>query len=344
MFSEMPAPAFRYRGRMFSSTMSQLWKHILSRLSDELALACQRLVPERPALLVFMFHVLFEDAAAMSRHEVDPQQRITTDIFARFVAHFLAHGYQFVTPADVLRGLDPAGRYALLTFDDGYFNNQLALPILRRYGVPATFFISSHHVLAGQAFWWDVVYRARRRQPLPPAAQLAEYERLKSMRHPEIDHYLLTHFGPDALRPVGDLDRPFTPAELQAFAREPEVTLGNHTAHHAILTNYAPAAAAHELAACQQHLAQLAGPTPRAVAYPNGNTSAAVVAAATTAGLCLGVTVEPGKNYLPFARHTVDTLRLKRFLLWGDRDVERQCRLFRADFNLKERLRSWQRG
>lgn len=324
--------------------MKQLWKHVLSQLSEALALAHRAVRPERPALLVFMFHVLFEDAAAMSRHEVDPQQRITTGIFAQLVAHFLAHGYQFVTPADVLRGLDPAGKYAWLTFDDGYFNNQLALPVLRRYGVPATFFISSHHVLAGQAFWWDVVYRARRRQPLPPAAQLAEYKQLKSMRHEEIDAYLRAHFGPDALRPVGDLDRPFTPAELQAFAREPLVTLGNHTAHHAILTNYAPAAAAHELAAGQQHLAQLAGPTPLAVAYPNGNTSAAVVAAARAAGLRLGVTVEPGKNYLPFAEHEVDILQLKRFLLWGNRDVARQCRLFRTDFNLKERLRSWRRG
>jgi peptidoglycan/xylan/chitin deacetylase (PgdA/CDA1 family) len=324
--------------------MNRPWHLLLNHLSEALALAHRATRPERPALLVFMFHVLFEDAAAMHRHEVDPQQRITTGIFAQFVAHFLAHGYQFVTPADVLRGLDPAGRYALLTFDDGYFNNQLALPILRRYGVPATFFISSHHVLTGQAFWWDVVYRARRLKPLAPAVQLAEYAQLKGMQHPEIAQYLLAHFGPDALRPVGDLDRPFTPAELRAFAQEPEVSLGNHTAHHAILTNYAPAAAAHELSACQQHLAALAGSTPLAVAYPNGNVSAAVAAAADAVGLRLGVTVEPGKNYLPFAENHVDIFQLRRFLLWGDRNVERQCRLFRSDFNLKERLRSWRRG
>ena len=324
--------------------MLSSWKQTLSWLTDELALACRPLVAERPALVIAMFHVLFADAAAMSRHEVDPQQHTTVDSFARFVAYFLACGYTFVTPAAVLAGLDPAGRYVLLTFDDGYFNNQLALPVLRRYGVPATFFISSHHVRTGQAFWWDVVYRARRRQPLPPAAQLAEHAHLKQLRHPEIDQYLRAQFGPEALRPVGDLDRPFTPAELQAFAREPLVTLGNHTAHHAILTNYAPAAAAHELAACQQHLAALAGPTPLAVAYPNGNTSAAVVAAAAGAGLRLGVTVEPGKNYLPFADNQVDTWQLRRFLLWGNQNVERQCALFRTDFHPKKVLRSLRRG
>ena len=324
--------------------MTSAYKHSLNWLSDELALAYRALRPERPALVVAMFHVLFADAAAMSRHEVDPQQRTTAAVFAQFVAHFLAHGYTFVSPADVLRGLDPAGKYVLITFDDGYFNNELALPVLRHYGVPATFFISSHHVLSGQAFWWDVVYRARRRQPLPPAAQQAEYQHLKSLRHPEVDEYLLAQFGPDALRPVGDLDRPFTPAELLEFAREPLVTLGNHTAHHAILTNYDPAAAGQELAACQQHLAALTGPTPLAVAYPNGNASAAVVAAAAAAGLRLGVTVEPGKNYLPFAENQVDIFQLRRFLLWGDRDVERQCALFRTDFHPKKFLRSLRRG
>ncbi|NML67710.1 polysaccharide deacetylase family protein [Hymenobacter sp. RP-2-7] len=285
-----------------------------------------------------MFHVLFEDEAAMLRHEVDPQQRITVELFAQFVADFLAHGYVFVTPADVLRGLDPAGRYALITFDDGYYNNRLALPVLRRYGVPATFFISSDHVLSGHAFWWDVVYRGRRAQPLAPAAQAAEYALLQRLHHLDIAEYLRAQFGPAALLPVGDLDRPFTPAELAAFAAEPEVVLGNHTAHHAVLTHYASADANQELAACQHYLAHLTGEIPCAVAYPNGNVSAVVRAAAATAGLELGTTVAAGKNYLPFAQHGVDMLLLNRFLLWGNRDVARQCALFRTDFQPKRWL------
>jgi len=319
--------------------MGSAWKRTLARLDERLALAHLATVPERPALLVFMFHVLFADEAAMAQNLVDPQQRITTQIFAQFVAYFLAQGYTFVSPADVLRGLNPGLKYALITFDDGYFNNTLALPILRHYGVPATFFISTHHVQAQLAFWWDVVYRERQRRPLPPVEQRAEYAHLKQLRHPEVEQYLVAHFGPEALRPVGDLDRPFAPAELAAFARAPEVFLGNHTHHHAVLTNYAPLAAAHELAACQQALVELTGAAPCAVAYPNGNVSAAVVAAATGAGLRLGATVRPGKNYLPFARHGVDVLQLRRFLLWGDRDVARQCALFRTDFQLKRLLR-----
>lgn len=319
--------------------MLPAWKRTLNWLNEQIALAYLAVQPERPALLVFMFHVLFETEAAMQLDLVDPQQRITTQIFADFVTYYQAHGYTFVTPGDVLAGLDPARRYVLITFDDGYYNNHLALPILRRYGVPATFFISSHHVQAGRAFWWDVVYRARRRQPLPPAAQQAEYALLKQLQHEEIEAYLFTHFGPDALRPVSDLDRPFTPAELAAFAQAPEVVLGNHTSHHAVLTNYPPPVATRELLDCQQYLAQLTGTLPCAVAYPNGNVSAAVLAAAGEVGLRLGTTVQAGKNYLPFAYHHVDSLQLKRFLLWGDQDVARQCALFRTDFHVKQLLR-----
>ncbi|AMR27352.1 hypothetical protein A0257_09770 [Hymenobacter psoromatis] len=324
--------------------MIAIWKRAFRRLDEQLALAHSAVVPERPALLVFMFHVLFESAAAIARNEVDPQQRITTLIFDQFVANFLAHGYTFVTPAEVLSGLNPARKHALITFDDGYYNNHLALPILQRYGVPATFFISSHHVLSGQAFWWDVVYRGRQRQPLPPAAQQAEYAHLKQLRHHEVDAYLLAHFGPGALRPVGDLDRPFTPAELQDFARAPEVVLGNHTAHHAVLTNYSPSEAFDELAACQHALEALTGEAPAAVAYPNGNVSVAVVAAAAQAGLRLGTTVHAGKNYLPFALHGTNLLQINRFLLWGNEDVARQCALFRTDFHLRQWLRRAQRA
>lgn len=319
--------------------MGKSWKNALNRLDEAVGRACLAVLPERPALLVFMFHVLFEDEAAMTLNLVDPQQRITTRIFAQFVAYYLTHGYTFVSPGEVVHGLDPTKKYVLITFDDGYYNNHLALPILRHYGVSATFFISSHHVLTGQAFWWDVVYRERQRQPLTPPAQHAEYAQLKQWRHPEIEQYLLAHFGPTALQPVGDLDRPFTSAELRAFAREPEVFLGNHTAHHAVLTNYLPEAAGRELVACQQHLLEIAGTAPCAVAYPNGNTSTAVVAAAAAAGLRLGVTVRAGKKYLPFARHHVNLLQLNRFLLWGDQDVAAQCARFRIDVRLRNVLR-----
>jgi peptidoglycan/xylan/chitin deacetylase (PgdA/CDA1 family) len=44
----------------------------------------------------------------------------------------------------------------VLTFDDGYIDNFLAAkPILEKFELPATFFISSKHIGTKKEFWWD---------------------------------------------------------------------------------------------------------------------------------------------------------------------------------------------
>jgi peptidoglycan/xylan/chitin deacetylase (PgdA/CDA1 family) len=43
-----------------------------------------------------------------------------------------------------------------ITFDDGYIDNyQVAKPLLEKYGLPATFFITSGNVGQAKEFWWD---------------------------------------------------------------------------------------------------------------------------------------------------------------------------------------------
>jgi peptidoglycan/xylan/chitin deacetylase (PgdA/CDA1 family) len=55
-----------------------------------------------------------------------------------------------------------------VTFDDGYADNLLtAMPLLEKYAVPATFFISSDPVERGREFWWDDLERM---SDLAPAA------------------------------------------------------------------------------------------------------------------------------------------------------------------------------
>lgn len=47
-----------------------------------------------------------------------------------------------------------------ITFDDGYVDNyRVALPILEKYHVPATFFISTGNIDTGREFWWDYLAR-----------------------------------------------------------------------------------------------------------------------------------------------------------------------------------------
>ena len=51
-------------------------------------------------------------------------------------------------------------RKVVVTFDDGYADNfQNARPILQKYGIPATFFITTGAINSREEFWWDEIGR-----------------------------------------------------------------------------------------------------------------------------------------------------------------------------------------
>jgi peptidoglycan/xylan/chitin deacetylase (PgdA/CDA1 family) len=311
----------------------------LVRATDGLiARAYLALFRERGGLLAFLFHSLFRDEREIALNQVDPLQRTTVAQFRRFIAYYLGHGYRFISPADLLRGLEPGGKYALITFDDGYFNNIRALPVLEEYGVPAVFFVSTDHVRQNKCFWWDVLYRERVAQGASPSRAYREGVGLKSKRTEQIEAELTARFGPRAFEPRGDVDRPFSPAELRAFARSPHVHLGNHTADHAILTNYPPEQARAQILGAQEALRGMTGVCPSAIAYPNGAHSGRILEACGDIGLKVGFTVRPEKNPLPLDVHSPGLLRLGRFALEGDA-IEAQCRTYRSDLLLYGLLR-----
>jgi peptidoglycan/xylan/chitin deacetylase (PgdA/CDA1 family) len=290
---------------------------------------------ERGALLCFLFHSLFEREEELWGGALDPQQGITVDMFRAFVSHFHEQGYGFVSPGQILEGLQPGGKYVLLTFDDGYFNNLRALPAMEEFDAPAVFFISSDHVREGKTFWWDVVFREGRKHRKTPEEIrriVASYKRLKTE---QVEFDLNEEFGKDALRPVGDLDRPFTPGELREFAGHRLVSLGNHTKNHAILTNYGPAEAREQIQGGQEAIEQMTGKLPEIISYPNGNSTAGIQQLARKIGLPLGMIARGGKNRLPLKFGAPEAMILKRFMLWGDCGIDAQCRATRSSVSIE---------
>ncbi len=260
------------------------------------------------AVVIFLFHSLFRDEAEVSSGHCDPQQGITVGFFREFVESLLATGIPIVDLAGAI-GAPRPGLSAVLTFDDGYYNNVRALEVLERCDVPATFFISTSHVEQGKAFWWDALYRAARRTGTGRAAIAEQIRGLKTLRNDEIEDQLRRWFGSAGLRPVSDTDRPFTPDELASFARSRHVAIGNHTSDHAILVNYSAEDARAQIAGAQRYLAGLTGVAPAAIAYPNGNYDDSVMAISRELGLGIGVTVRPGANPIP-ATGPLELLRL----------------------------------
>ncbi len=290
-----------------------------------------KLFQEKSSLSTFLFHGLFRDEKERSPNLVDPQPWITVEQFHQFVEYYIDHGYIFVSPDDVLSGLKDHNSYIMITFDDGYYNNVHALPVLQKYDIPAIFFISTNHVIYNKGFWWDVLYRERKKAGGSTKEIVREQNELKTKTAEAIEAYLQLTFGERSLEPHGDIDRPFTPHELQEFSRENNVFLGNHTSDHAILTNYCSDAIKAQICSAQDTLSSITGRTPLAISYPNGNYSDRIIKISREAGIELGIAIGCRKNYLPFTDKNVDNMRLNRFDITGCDNILAQCELFRSD-------------
>jgi peptidoglycan/xylan/chitin deacetylase (PgdA/CDA1 family) len=178
-------------------------------------------------------------------------------------------------------------RSACITFDDGYRNNfEIACPILRKYGLVATFFVATGYLGSGRMFN-DTVIEAVRRLPTgridlswiglgvrdihdnASRAQLfAEF--VNAVKYLPSDERLLasrmlTSKAQDHL-PV---DIMMTIEQVQDLPRQ-GMSVGGHTVDHPILVNLPAQEARDQISENRDELATIIGTAPTLFAYPNG--------------------------------------------------------------------------
>ena len=307
--------------------MKALVNSILKAIDS--AIEASGLCRDGDALISLLFHNVFTDPKEIEQRIVHPQQYLTVDNLDQLIEYFQNAGYCFISPTQLGDETCRGKANVLLTFDDGYANNRYALEVLRSRNVPAILFVSTNHVRDNKAFWWDVLYRERIRQGRQD--RLAdEFDQLKRLPYWEIEDTVITEFGPRALSPVSDLDRPLTPDELRELASEPEIFIGNHTMDHAILTNLDEEQIESQIEGAQVYLEKLLGHRPQCISYPNGNTDDRVIETAGRCGLKQGITVMPRKN-----RPVPDDgelMKLGRYCITFSENAPRQYRSIRNDF------------
>ena len=297
-----------------------------------------KLFREKNSLMIFLFHGLFKDEKESSSNVVDPQYWITVKQFQQFIEYYLNHDYKFVSPEDLLNNLTVDKKYIMITFDDGYFSNQYALPVLKKYNIPAIFFISTDHVKYNKCFWWDVLFREMKNLNKSKKEIIKEQKLLKTKKNQEIEAYLKNKFGEKAIIPECDIDRPFNQTELKEFSKEKYVFLGNHTSDHSILINYPKDLIKSQILEAQNRLYEITGITPSIISYPDGAVSDEIIEISKEIGLKLGITTEFKKNYLPLDCKNNNCMKLGRYVLSGSDDILKQCELFRSDILLYTRL------
>lgn len=276
---------------------------------------------ENGQLLVFYFHGLFESFKQKDLNHIDPQNNMTVEQFTDFIDYFQNHNYKFVLPEDLNTGLENDQPYAMITFDDGYFNNMLAVNILKKYKVPAHIFISTKNIIENKSYWWDIIYKYRSQQAVSVQKIQSEQKYLKGFKYTFIDDYILKNFGKEAFIPWSDIDRAFNKEEIKNLGTNTYISFGNHTHNHAILTNYNEEEIREELRISNKIIFELTKSKPVSIAFPNGNYNQKVLEATEKEGIQYAFTTEPDRNLFPIGnnkltclnRYMTNTTKINKF-------------------------------
>lgn len=244
-----------------------------------------RLLPGTRAnrLLILIYHRVHPRPDPMFPGEVDAE---------RFDWHMaLLRRYCHLLPlADGTAGLkrgDLPPRAVAVTFDDGYADNAtVALPILEKHGIAATFFITAGFLNGGR-MWNDSIIEAVRRAPGETIATgpiglgtlpLSRAEARGSTAEKIIDavKYLPTErraaLVDEFCARVGaevPTDLMMTCEQVQRLASA-GMEIGAHTMTHPILCTLTDEAARREMQESRAALESIVGRPVRAFAYPNG--------------------------------------------------------------------------
>jgi peptidoglycan/xylan/chitin deacetylase (PgdA/CDA1 family) len=187
-------------------------------------------------------------------------------------------------------------RSVVVTFDDGYADNLLqAKPMLGRFGVPATVFVTTAPLDEERELWWDELERALEHAPLPPrrlpgaspawelpeAAAPASADRLQLFhawrdwlmqrsheeRRKALDALLAAAGCGVAPRPS---HRTLTEEEIAELAADGAIEVGAHTVTHPMLSLLPPSERRSEMLASKRRLEALLDRPVRSFAHPFG--------------------------------------------------------------------------
>ena len=306
--------------------------------------------------IVLAYHRIVEDYEQSARHEM-PSMLTSADMFERHL-DWIGRHFRFVD-------LDTIGEHArhhalfpepvvAVTFDDGYEDvDQLAVPILKRRGIPAAVFVVTD--LIGQPLWqvhdqlyhlvakgfatWDnprrqlhgvltdlglpasELLRSRTATSTPLTTISALLPSLPRDDVRRVMAYLETSVG-NGFRPIArSLDWP----ALRRM-RDDGFTIGSHTRTHVSLPMESPETAAAELAGSKRALEEHLGGPVAHFAYPGGEFTPEVVDALARAGYTSGYTACPHGD----PRHP--ELTIERLLLWEGSSIDADGRFSPAIF------------
>lgn len=246
-----------------------------------------RLFVRKPSLLSLYFH--------------DPSPKVFGDVIEWCIRHKYAFIDLDVFYAIVVDGKKlPQKRVVFLSFDDGWRSNLQLLPVIEKYNVPITIFVSTASVCEGN-YWWEYVLNLHGRDMV---------ERMKMLPYDEFCEAV------NGMKIRCTLDRSAVDeTELQKLINHPLVSIQSHTVSHPILTNCPDAVLEYELSESKRFLEDKTKGDVIAFSYPNGDVGDREKNAVKKAGYKLAFTTQAHNIGLD----TIDEFLIPRMAMntWG---------------------------
>gem|GEM_PF-1176032 len=253
----------------------------------------------RNKMLILGYHGL-----TSNRYDIPPVTLLHVEHFERQIQHITRH-YNVISlrraAEHIASGENFPNNTAVITFDDGYRNNlTLALPILEKYGAPATVFVTAGYVGDNKILPFDEVFLIVTDAARDRSGRVSDM-RLSSLRFNDITdmaysyHAIMTELK---TRTVDDQKKYIVrlrkslgieqythplnviedfnivnPDELLKLSGSDLIDIGSHTVNHQILSKTDLDTAAREISYSRILLEKFTGKTVDLFAYPNGRAS-----------------------------------------------------------------------
>lgn len=230
----------------------------------------------------------------------------------------------------------------LLTFDDGFINNyRLGYPVIKKYEIPALFFISTSNMETGAPFWFDRVIDPIQQYKLdcvdlrplglgsyhfPPGNGESRWSSIQSLLEDvkradeHQDGVFITAIAeqlqlmgrkaaageePGACLPLGV-------EHVSEMHRSGLCHFGSHSHRHAILAKLSDPVLQDELISSRNRLEKTLGVPVHHISYPNGDVDDRVQRACMETGYRYGYTTAHGRF-----DNATDRMRIPRILIGG---------------------------
>lgn len=220
---------------------------------------------------------------------------MTCKTFENLIIYLLEQGIQILSLNDWLENLIENERVCIITFDDGWADNfENAFPILRKYSVPATIFLTTGFLDTTEMFWFEKIRslfeRSRSNQDagnalltaIERATSLVRFktrsldsnslplllEALKDC-HPDVIQEVIREAAVNGLTIENDDRIVLSYDEINEMGKH-GITFGSHGASHSILTWLSSAEKFNEISLSKAALERTGVNLCPAFSFPNG--------------------------------------------------------------------------